>query len=307
MSTTTILLYGRTGSGKTTQIGVLAEEVFITTGKKTRLYTADLGGTDTIAPHINLGFIEVVALGASDPWIFTNRAVRGYVKDTAGRWVLDVKRNAEVGFYAFESAHGLAKLMKLDMERKAALGISIGGDVNSSFETQGDGEKLKIGSTKGFQKFAIPQTRIQEEMMESQKLQAEYVLWSAGADKDDDDVSTVKIVGPSVIGKALTTTLPQDFSYCFRIDVLPAQGGKPARHLLYLGTHTDAGAGNATALGNIRRPIDAPELKELIIEPANLAKALRTVRHDSVKAATDVIKGRIDAARKAQPQLVTTK
>ena len=289
---TTILLYGRTGSGKTTQIGVLAEDVFKRTKKKTRLYSVDRGGFDTIAPYINLGIIEVVELGDSDPWIFANRAAKGYVK-VNGKWVLDKALNEKIGFYAFESAHGIAKLMKLDMERKAGLGINIGGDTNTSFETKSDGESLKIGTTKGFQKFAIPQTSIQAEMMESQKLSGEYVLWTAGVSKEEDEVAVSKVVGPDVLGKALTASLPMDFNYTFRLDTVPAQAGKPERHLLYLGTHQDAAAGNATALGNIRRPLDAPPLKELIIEPADLAKALTAVREESIKAAQETIRKRL--------------
>lgn len=292
MSATTILLYGRTNSGKSSQIGVLAEHVFKTTGKKTRLYTADRGGIDPIRPYVTLGIIEPEEIGDSDPWIWLNRAAKGYIKAN-GKWVLDKEANSKIGFYAFESAHSIAKLMKLDIERKAALGINIGGDTNTSFETQGDGERLKIGTTKGFQKFSIPQTRIQEEMMESQRLSAEWILWTAGASKDDDDISTTRVVGPDVIGKALVGTLPMDFNYTFRLDVLPSQAGKGERHLLYLGNHLDVGAGNASALGNIRRPLDAPELKNLVVEPANIVTALSLVRDEAQKAAVEVIKKRL--------------
>ena len=162
---TTILLYGRTGSGKSTQIGRLAEEVYVKTGKTSRLYSADRGGYDTIQPYIDLSVLEVEPLGDSDPWIWLNRVVRGQVKRN-GKWVLDKAANAKVGMMAFESAHAIAKLLKLDMERKAAFGINIGGDTNTSFDvTDSSGEKLKIGTTKGFQKFSIPQARLWEETM----------------------------------------------------------------------------------------------------------------------------------------------
>lgn len=290
---TTILLYGRTGSGKSTQVGRLAEEVFVTTAKTTRLATSDSGGYDTILPYIELGLIEVVPILESDPWIFLNRVVRGYVRDDKGKWVLDAKKNANVGMYAFESAHSIAKLLKLDMERKAASGINIGGDTNTTFQATGEGENLKIGTTKGFQKFSIPQSRVWEEILASHKLDAQYVLWTAGLNKGEDDVNTAKVVGPDVIGNALTPTLPMDFNYTFRIDVLPAGAGKPERHVLYLGTHQDMNAGNATAVGNIRRPLDAPPLKETVVEPADLVKALKAVRDDAKEAAKEVIKKRV--------------
>ena len=299
MSATTILLYGPTGSGKTPQLGLLAEDVFVKTGKKTRVCTADFGGTDTIAPYIDLGIIELVEIGTSDPWIFMNKVVRGYTRDANGKWILDPKANEQIGAYGFESAHGLAQLLKLDMERKAASGVAIGGDTNTSFEVKGDGETLKIGTTKGFQKYAIPQGQVVEAMYESFKLPVQYVVWTAGISKDEDDILiSTKVVGPDVIGKALTTVLPKDFSYCFRIGVTPSKDGKAEEHVMYLGTHTDPQLGSATALGNIRRPLDAPTLKDVTVKPANLVKALDIVRQEAKKAATDAIKKRIDLASK---------
>ena len=295
---TTILLYGRTGSGKSTQAGKLAEEVYIRTGKKTRLNTADRGGQDTIQPYVDLGVIDVEPLGDSDPWIWLNKVVRGYVRRN-GKWILDKALNSQIGLQIFESAHAIAKLLKLDMERKAAFGVNIGGDVNSSFDvTDASGEKLKVGSTKGFQKFSIPQARLWEEIMESHRLDTDYVLWTAGLNKGEDDVnSAAKVIGPDIIGNALTPSLPMDFHYTFRMDVIPGKGNEPPRHVLYLGTHQDVNAGNATALGNIRRPLDAEPLKQYIIEPADLPKALRIVRQDAQEEATKKIKARIEAAR----------
>jgi energy-coupling factor transporter ATP-binding protein EcfA2 len=290
---TTILLYGRTGSGKTTQLGVLAEDVFKRTGKVTRIYSSDRGGYDTIRPYIDLGIIEVVELGSGDIWIFVDKASQGYVKDSNNKWVLDKERNNNVGAYCFESAHGMAKMLQQDMEVKAGRGAVIGGDANTSFDVEGDGEKLRIGATKGFQKYAIPQTTIANAMMRSQKLDAEFVVWTAGVSKDEDDVNTTKIIGPQIIGQALTGIAPGDFNYTFRQDFTPAKGDAPAKHIIFLGPNTDVNSGNATALGNIRRPIDAPALTKTTVEPANLVTALKMVREDAAKAATEAIKKRL--------------
>jgi hypothetical protein len=181
------------------------------------------------------------------------------------------------------------------MSEKASKGIILGGDANVSFDITGDGETFKVGALKGYGKYAIPQDRVHAEMLESQRLDAEFVVWTAGSSKDDDDVSTTKIIGPDVIGKALTGVLSMDFNYTIRIDVLPAKDGKPERHLMYLGTTSDVNAGNAMALGNIRRPLDAPPLATTIVEPADIVRALKMVRDDAAKAATETIKKRIPA------------
>lgn len=297
---TTILLYARTGAGKSTQIGRLAEEINITTGKITRIYTADRGGYDTIQPYVNLGIVEIEAYDGLDPWIWLNQVVKGRIKRN-GKWVTDKAANAKVGMMAFESTHAIAKLLKLDMERKAGHGINIGGDTNTSFDvTDASGEKLKIGTTKGFQKFSIPQSRLWEEIMESHRLDTDYVLWTAGLNKGEDDVNTAaKVIGPDIIGNALTPSLPMDFHYTFRMDVIPGKGAEAPRHVLYLGAHMDANAGNAMAVGNIRRPLDAEPLKSYVVEPADLVKALKMVRSDAQEEATKKIKARLEAARAA--------
>ena len=86
MAKKTVLLYGRTSAGKTAQIGKLAEHVYKKSKKFTRLATSDRGGLDTIRPYVDLGIIQPVELGDSDPWIWLNKVARGYVKEngTAG-------------------------------------------------------------------------------------------------------------------------------------------------------------------------------------------------------------------------------
>lgn len=291
-SATTILMYGRTNSGKTVQIGVLAEWVYKTLGKVTRLYTADKGGLDPLQPYIDLGIIEVVEILNTPSWIFLNRAVRGYVRDDHGKWVLDKERNSRVGCYAFESLRGFAEVLMLDMAEKAGQGINIGGGSNIAFQVQGDGETLKISGS-NMAHFGVAQARMTAEVWESQKLSADYIVWTSSVSKDDDTNASGKVLGPDVIGKALTAEVPRWFNYTFRLDVLPAANGKPERHILYLGNHVDVGAGNAAGLGNMRRPLDAPKLEKIEIEPADIVKALSLVREQAAEAARKAIATRL--------------
>ncbi len=291
-SATTVLMYGRTNSGKTAQIGNLAEYVFKKTGKITRLYTADKGGLDPVQPYVDLGIIEVVEILNSPAWIFLNRAVRGHVRDKDGKWVLDKERNAKVGCYAFESLRGFAEVLMMDMADKASAGVNIGGGSNISFQVQGDGETLKIGGG-NMAHFGVAQSRMTAEVWESQKLAADFVVWTSSVSKDEDTTASGKVLGPDVIGKALTAEVPRWFNYTFRLDVLPAAQGKPERHILYLGNHVDVGAGNAAGLGNMRRPLDAPKLEQITIEPADIVQALRLVREQANDAAKTAIAKRL--------------
>lgn len=267
-----VLLYGRTRSGKTTQIGQLAEKVFLLTGLRTRLYTTDRGGFGPIQPYIDLGIIEVIPQLDTDPWIFLNKAVRGFVRDSAGKWVPGAPEN--LGVVAFESMTSHADNLMNDLAKKAAMGVNIGGAANISFTVSGDGESAKVGGANQAH-YQVVQGRITEEVWESQKLPVgSYVMWTASVSKDDDTTASGKVLGPQVVGKALTSEVPRWFNLTFRIDALPAQNGKPERHILYLGNHMDVNAGNAVGLGNTRIPLDAPALAAHTIEPASISKAL---------------------------------
>lgn len=285
----TILLYGRTNSGKTAQLGALAEYVWKTEKKPTRLYTADMGGTHTIQPYIDLGIIEAVEIGDTSPWIFLNKAVRGFVRDKDGKWVAG--DNANIGMFAFESMRSIAERLMLDMAQKAAQNVNIGGGANISFSVAGDGETFKVSGS-NMAHYGVCQAKMTEEVWASQKLDAPYIVWTSSVSKDEDTTAAGKVLGPDVIGKALTVEVPRWFNYTFRIDVVPAQQGKPERHILYLGNHVDIGAGNAAGLGNTRMPLDAPPLQLNTIEPASLVKALEIAESGS-NVALEAIKRRI--------------
>lgn len=289
MNKQTILLYGRTNAGKSAMIGELAEHLYKTLGKKTRLYTADRGGTTTIQPYIDLGIIEAIELGASDPWIFLNKAARGYVRDASGKWIPG--KNDNLAMFAFESLTAFADSLMASMAKKAGEGVSIGGGANVSFNIAGDGENLKISGS-NMAMYGVCQSRITEECWQSQKLEAPYIMWTASASKDDDLNSGGKVIGPALVGKALTAEIPRWFGLTFRIDAVPAQNGKAERHILYLGNTVDLQAGNATGLGNTRMPLDSPALTSNTIEPASLVKALQTLE-GGYAASLEAIKSRL--------------
>lgn len=279
----TILLYGRTRAGKTTQIGELAEEVY-KTGKKTRIYTIDRGGVDSIMPYVELGVIEVVSQDDTSPWVFLNKAARGYIRDANGKWILDKKANEEIGLFAFESMTAFADALMTDLASKSAENQNVGGGANINFTVNSDGETLKI-SGNNMSHYNVVQMRITEEVWQSQKLDADYILWTASVSKDDDSTSTQKVLGPEVVGKKLTAEVPRWFSLSFRIDCTPASTmpPKPETHILYLGNSVDSSAGNAVSLGNTRTPKDGSDLPSSI-QPASLIKALEMIAASKASA-----------------------
>jgi len=302
-----ILLYGRTNAGKTGQLGELAEYAYELTKKEwgvpgyMRLYTGDKGGIQTISPYIRLGIIDPHILGQeryakSDPWVFINQAAKGHVKNNDGKWGVDARpewKDKRIGVYAFESMRSFAELIMSSMAGMAGKGVNIGGGSNTSFEVGGSvedgGIKLKI-SGNNMAHFGVAQQRLTDEIWESQKLDAPFICWTSSVSKDEDTAAAGKVLGPDVIGKALTVEVPRWFDLTFRLDVIPAQQGKPEEHVLYLGTHVDLGAGNAAGLGNIRLPLDAPKLETVVVKPASIRKALEMLNGGGTSAEDAIAK-----------------
>ena len=284
----TVLLYGRTRSGKSTMLGELAEYVKKIEGKNTRIYTCDKGGVDPLQPYIDLGIIEVVEQKDTDIWLFLNKAVRGFVRDEKGKWIPG--KNENIGIFAFESMTAFAESLMASMCKKAGENISIGGGANVSFSVGGEGEVLKVSGS-NMAMYGICQARMTDEIWESQKLNASFIVWTASASKDEDQTAGGKVIGPALIGKALTAEIPRWFNLSFRIDALPAQQGKPERHIIYLGNSVDLASGNAVSLGNTRTPLDSPDLP-VSLEPASIVKALHLI-DEAGKGAIEKIKARL--------------
>ena len=281
-----ILLYGRTRSGKTSQIGELAKDVRIKLGKKSLVYTIDKGGLGPIAPHIKAGIIDVISIENTDPWIFMNKASQGLVRGVDGKGWVPAKLE-DYGMIAFESLTGFSDAFMNSLAEKAAQGVNIGGQANVNFLVTDGTESLKIGGS-NMGHYNVVQTRILTEFWASQKLNVPFILWTASATRDEDPNATGKVIGPAVAGKALTSELPRHCDLCFRIDCLPAQAGKEERHILYLGNSLDLAAGNATSLGNTRVPMGAKALPATI-EPASLVKALELIETAEKEAEVKVM------------------
>lgn len=281
-------MYGETGDGKTALAGELAEYVRSTEGKNARLYTADRGGIDTIRPYIDLGIVEVVSMDATDPWVFLNCAVRGMTRGADGKWVAG--NNSNIGLFIFESLTSFADALMQSLAQKASAGVNIGGGANVNFTASGDGLNVKVGGNNQAH-YGVVQNRIVEEVWESQKLPG-WLMWTASLKRDDDQNAAGKVLGPAVVGKALTGEVPRWFQYCFRVAAIPGIGAAAERHLLYLGDHADTQAGNAKGLGNTRMPLDAPKPEKMVIEPASIVKAIQLI-DASYQPAVDAIRRRL--------------
>ena len=290
-----ILLYGDSGDGKTALVGEMAEYVIKTEGKRTRLYSSDRGGSETIRPYIDdIKFkgkpvIELVELGTGDPWMFLNKAVRGFTRGADGKWNAGVSE--EIGLWAFEGMTSIADALMQNLAQKAAQGTNIGGGGNVNFNISADGESIKVGGNNQSH-YGVVQTRIVEEVWESQRLPG-WLIWTAAAKRDDDPNAAGKVLGPAVAGKALTGEVPRWFVYTYRVAAVPGGPGQTERHILYLGDHQDVASGGAKGLGNTRVPLDTPKgVVPASIEPASIVKAIEAIK-GAYAPAVSAIKARM--------------
>lgn len=273
---TSILIYGRTNAGKTTQLGVLVEDIYVQTGKISRLYTSDMGGYASLQPYVDLGILEVVPVLDTDPFIYAHQTALGNIRDANGRWINDPNID-KLGVVAYDSTTADGELMLENLAERTANGLNLAGGGNANLDVKGDGVTLKIGSN-NMAHYGVIQSRIRKEIWTSKRLPVDYVVWTAGVSQDADDVSTTKIVGPAAVGQALTGAMPRWFDLTFRLDVLAAKGAIPEKHQLYLGTHTDVTLKNAAGLGNVRIPLSKHKLPKTVIEPANIVEALAIIK-----------------------------
>ncbi len=210
--------------------------------------------------------------------MFLSKVATGQIRDDKGKWV-----QADLAKYymvAIESFTGFGDALMMYLAEEAAKGINIGGAANVAFNVVSDGETLKVGGS-NMAHYGICQTRLLSEFLRSQKLNVPIVLWTASASKEDDQNNGGKIIGPAGPGKALTSEVPRHCDLCLPIDCLPAQMGKPERHIIYLGNSVDMNAGNALRLGNTRVPMGA-ELPPSI-EPASIVKVLEIIEEAETK------------------------
>lgn len=282
----TILLFGPTGSGKTAQIGELAEYYFKQSHKRTRLYSADRGGWETIKPYVELGVIEAIPM-FGDPWLWINNAVQGK-KLLNGVWQPGIEQ--DIAMYAFEGMTSMCDAVMSWMAEAASRGVNIGGGGSFNFKVGEGADKLNIGSN-NMAHYSVAQQQIYEKSTQSQNLPG-TVLWTAGDRRGEDDVNG-GVVGPQLAGKAMTGEVPRWFKYTLRMAV-EVQPGMKASHVMYTDRHIEmASKGMSQGISNTRVPLSGTSIEiPDKIEPASLVHVLELLQQRQ-GAAKDEIRARL--------------
>lgn len=207
------VIYGSTGTYKTTAIAHLARYIADTTGKRTLLFSADGGGWEPCAEEVAAGMILPYRCDTSTiPLPIVRKISQGY-------WPVnpeepDISRVNfvpvnwdDVGAVAVE---GFTSLGDMLMRHVADKNIKTGEEGTSKFlqPIRVNGEitqEVFAGNSKGHYNFV--QRQLHGMTLNFTSLPAKYVLFTGHEKRaEDDDRST--IYGVSVPGKAITPLIP---------------------------------------------------------------------------------------------------
>jgi len=224
----TCLIYGDSGTWKTTNLGFAAKYLYERTGGKIiRLISADGGKWKPVEPLVALGIIEPFYVAeVPAPLVLIRKLSIGYWPDKLHNGYWDAKTGKllpptpevwkRVGGYLIE---GLTSLSDVEMEDLRDKQRKIGEDSVGNFTESGPG-----GS--GDEKFAANCRAhygfVQREMLARLKsfsaLPCDRVLFSAHEAKGTDEDTQAAIRGPALTGQKGTDKVPKEVGDCIHFE-----------------------------------------------------------------------------------------
>ena len=277
-----VLLFGDTGHGKSTLIAELIEEMYVTTGKTAVIFLADRG---SLKPYQILHEHGAVAVHSpvGNPWLWVHHALRGEVRDEKTMKYSTVAGEGQenVGLVVHEGLTAYAELLMSAMASMSSQGTNIGGEGAWNVTLRDGSDMLKVG-TSNMAHYGMAQLQIREGVL-SPKPPAAHI-YTAGVRRGESAANT-PVLGPLVVGEALTGQLPRWMDYTFRCSVT---NGK---YHLHLSPHADPQLGPRTVvLSNARLPLQGGKVPvPPSIEPASLVKALQVLQARETAAEADLI------------------
>lgn len=231
------LYYGPPGSGKTRAIIELIRKINAETGKKARVFVGDgsgamysqIEGEGVLAGLMDFGIRD-------EPFTTCQQITEGMwpkaVEDATSPMVkLTKDQLSETAVWVFEGMSVMGNYMMGDkkggLSQRAADGESLGGDYVVSFA---DSPEYKFGGNSVVH-YNLGQRHLLQNILRSKVLPG-IVIWTAHERMDDGQRSegmqkgqqgtkftvSEKIIGPELIGKALTQNISRDFGNTLHFD-----------------------------------------------------------------------------------------
>jgi len=217
------LVYGESGSGKTTWALQVAQYFWLKHKKKTRWYLGDGGGEtvrQVIAAYGGEPFIEIWEYPLwKHPFETTNKMM-------AGGWPLDVGdpsspvsepgtsydwARANYGLYVYEGLTSMADYLMGDIEGGLAARTAKGETLNNDDSFKFIDGALKVGGNSRTH-YGLVQRRIPHMLRENSRVPL-FKIWTAHEQRAEDSTTKEPIIGPDVVGKALTSKIMGSFGH----------------------------------------------------------------------------------------------
>ena len=264
-----LLLYGDTGHGKSTLIAELATHLKVTTGKKTAVFLADKGSAKPYRALQRHGVVDIYT-PTGNAWLWVNHALKGEVRSAQNEAHYDSVVSEDIGLIVHEGLTAYAEILMSALAEMSAQGQDVGGGGAWNVTIREGKDLLKLG-TSNRAHYGVVQLQIREGVLAATPDVPH--IYTAGVRRGESAQNT-PILGPLVVGEALTSQLPRWVDYTFRCAM---SNGK---YHLHLAPHTDQQLGPRTVvLSNPRLPKGgASVVVPPSLEPANLVKALTLIQ-----------------------------
>lgn len=239
------LIVGATGSGKTINIGRVADYVLLKYGKLTRMCSTDPSGVGPLVGEVKAGKVEFWAVHA-----WPNK-IEAMYKSTKGYWPLraddpesplvppDAGTWEVYGFGAYEGLTSYGDTILDHLRDKKA---SLSQDVSYSWR---EGEFETSGGNQSY--YGMMQDTLKLWVVNTHLLKYQKILWTALESKGKDKDGNV-VYGPLIGGKQATGRAGQWFVNFVHMDIIPGASRQDpvtkqtivdTQHVLFLKTHID--------------------------------------------------------------------
>lgn len=219
-----ILVYGGTGSFKTAQLLFLAKYAYKRWGKITRLASCDLGGWKPLDPAVKAGLIQAWSISSlENPRTVLRKVSQGFwpkpVKQPTGpdKLVLSLDTRELVDKVGVESLEGLTSVANITMRDALNKQMVVSGDQAGErgaikFEERiqtldAMGKELTTTEKYSFAtqgNFLDAQRAVYDFCSNLRSLPIPIVYLTALEARGEEEVTKKTIIGPAVIGKAVT-------------------------------------------------------------------------------------------------------
>lgn len=264
----TTLIYGETGTGKTTQLGELAKWYYELTGKIARLISAD-SSWDPIEQWVitkenpqafieawNIQFLALDPGGKNDPFGILVKLSEGcWPKARDGKLVLEapapgpLKRTdgREIGLILVEGTATIAEMLLQDhIRRQRKIAQDIVGDFTSRVEVERNGklstEDIKFGKAGQAHFGQVQDFMLLDLIPRFGAMPVDMVVWTGHESRGTDDISKIKgsALGPATVGTAAVSKTAKKFGDTFHLMNEFDKEKRTVEYRAYYRDHPDA-------------------------------------------------------------------